>query len=418
MTAKVLSADAAVREIRARAAGGRVFLTTGPAEPLCLHEAWRHAPETADGLTFCGLFIPGVNRLDYSALHPGARMAVFMLSPDWRDGFTADRVKLRPRHYSDSFATLVREGADVGVFQVSPPNAQGRCSFGPAADSGPAMLQRVGWRLGVFNRATPVLPGAPSVNADAFDAVLETDCPLADLAAGPPPGAVAEQIATHAAAFVEDGATVQTGIGKLPLAATLALRGRRNLRIHSGLIAQPHLDLVSAGAVTLQDGAITTGIAVGDAPFYAALRDIPIDFVGVDATHSHARIAAQPRFTALNAALEIDLLGQINAESAGGRQISGTGGLVDFVRGARASDGGRAIVLLQAEGRGESRIVPMLTGPVTIGRADAPILVTEFGAVDLAPLDLDARAEALITVAAPDHRAWLTEAWRDYRRRA
>ena len=132
-------------------------------------------------------------------------------------------------------------------------------------------------------------------------------------------------------------------------------------------------------------------------------------------THAHAVLAGIDNLVAINAALEIDLFGQINAEATAGAQISGTGGLVDFIRGARASVGGRAIVMLQAEGRGASRISPRLESAVTVARADVAIVVTEYGAIDLAPLALDARAAAIISLAAPAHRAALTATWQTMR---
>jgi acyl-CoA hydrolase len=341
-------------------------------------------------------------------------MQLFMLSPDWRGGFAEGRSPFRPMHYSQSHAALVRDGAAVGVFHVSAPDAQGRASFGVCADAPPAMIDRVGWKLAIVNRAMPAIAGAPSVDLSAFDAVVETDHPLATL--DTPASAGAETIAARVVAFVRDGDTIQTGVGKLPVAVTAALAARRNLRIHSGMIAPPHLALADAGALVDMPGAITTGIAVGDAAFYErAAREPRLRLAGVPETHGAAALAAIPSLVAINAALEIDLFGQINAEIAAGAQISGTGGLMDFVRGARASEGGRAIVMIQAEGKGVSRVVPRLAGPVTIGRTDAPIVVTEHGAADLAPLDVDARAEAIVALAAPAHREALAAAWAQMR---
>ncbi|TPW02678.1 MAG: Uncharacterized protein FD124_3331, partial [Alphaproteobacteria bacterium] len=113
---KTITPHEAVAELARHAPDGRVFLSAGPAEPLVLHDAWRATPETAAALSFAGLFIPGVNRLDYASLHPEARMELFMLSPDWRAGLAAGRTRVRPLHYSAAFAALVAEGATAGVF--------------------------------------------------------------------------------------------------------------------------------------------------------------------------------------------------------------------------------------------------------------------------------------------------------------
>ena len=410
-----LTPDEAVAAVAARARGARVYLSTGPAEPLALHDAWRRAPETAADLSFAGLFIPGVNRLDYTSLHPRARMELFMLSADWRAGFTAGRTALRPMHYSQACAALIREGAPVGVFHVSVPDGNGRCSFGVAADAPPAMLERVGWKIALINRAMPALAGAPSAPLDTFDAVVEVDHPLAEIAE-PPVSVAASAIAARVAALVRDGDTIQTGVGKLPTAVTAALIERRRLKVHSGLITSAHLALADAGAIAEGEAANTGGMAVGDAAFYRRVaREARIALKPVSFTHAPAVLAGIDNLVAINAALEIDLFGQINAEFAGAEQASGTGGLVDFIRGARASRGGRAIVMIQAEGRGVSRVVPKLQTAVTVTRADTPIVVTEHGAVDLAPLTLDDRAGAIIALAAPAHRDALTGAWTDLR---
>ncbi len=410
---KSVSAHDAVVELARRARGARVFMSAGPAEPLVLHDAWRAAPEAAADLSFAGLFIPGVNRLDYSSLHPDARMELFMLSPDWRTGLVAGRTRVRPLHYFSAYAALVAEGAAAGVFTVSAPDAHGACSFGLAADAPPAMLHRTGYKLAIVNHAMPAVASAPRVPLSAFDAFVETDTPLPELATSPP-GAAAQAIAAHVAALVEDGDTIQTGIGKLPLAAVEALVSRLDLRIHSGLVAPPHLALAEAGAVADEPAAIRAGIAVGDGAFYRRIAAEPrLSLVGVPDTHGAVALARIDRLVAINAALEVDLFGQVNAEFAGTEQISGVGGLVDFIRGARASRGGRPIVMLQAEGKdGASRIVPRLPAhAVTASRADAPIVVTEFGVVDLSPLDIDARARALIALAPNSAREGLSSAW-------
>jgi acyl-CoA hydrolase len=414
---KTISPRDAVAALARHARGARVFLSAGPAEPLVLHDAWRTAPETAAGPSFAGLFIPGVNRLDYATLHPEARMELFMLSPDWRAGLMAGRTRLRPLHYSAAYAALVAEGAAAGVFTVSAPDAHGQCSFGLAADAPPAMLARTGFKLAIVNQAMPAIAGAPRVPLSAFDAIVETDTPLPELTSAPA-NAAAPAIAARVAALVEDGDTIQTGIGKLPLAAVEALSGQRNLRIHSGLVAPPHLMLADTGAIVDAPAAIRAGIAVGDAAFYRRIAAEPrLSLVGVPETHGAAALANIDGLVAINAALEVDLFGQVNAEFAGAEQISGVGGLVDFIRGARTSRNGRPIVMLQAEGKGgASRIVPRLKAhAVTVSRADAPIIVTEFGAVDLGPLDINARATALVALAPPAAREDLARAWSQMR---
>lgn len=414
---KTITPAAAVVELARHARGGRVVLSAGPAEPVALHDAWREAPETAADILFAGLFVPGVNRLDYASLHPRAGMDLVMLSPDWRKGFAEGRTRLRPMHYSAAFATLIDEGAQAGVFTISAPDADGMCSYGLAADLPPPMLARTGFKIAVINHAMPATHAAPRVALSAFDAVVETDTPLPELPPAPSNPA-ADVIAAHAAALVRDGDTIQTGVGKLPLAAVAALAGKRDLRVHSGLVVPGHLALADAGAMSDAPGSICAGVATGDAAFYARIAADPrLKLVSVAETHGAAALARIDNLVSINAALEVDLFGQVNAAFAGAQQISGSGGLVDFTRGARASRGGRAIVMIQAEGKGgASRVVPRLAnGAVTIAQAEAPIIVTEFGAVDLGPLSVDARAAALIALAPPSQRDALSAAWRDMR---
>jgi acyl-CoA hydrolase len=414
---KTLTPAAAVAELAHHARGGRIVLSAGPAEPLVLHDAWSETPETAADILFAGLFVPGLNRLDYAALHPRAGMDIVMLSPDWRQGFVEGRTRLRPMHYSAAFATLIDEGAPAGAFTVSAPDSDGLCSFGLAADLPPAMLVRTGYKVAVINHAMPHAHAAPRIALSAFDAVVETDMPLPELAAAPS-NPVADAIAAQVGDLVRDGDTIQTGIGKLPLAAAAALSTKHDLRVHSGLVVPAHLDLVDAGAIQDAPGAIRAGVAAGDQAFYKRIAAEPrLSLVSVAQTHGAMALAAIDNLVAINAALEVDLFGQVNAAFAGAQQISGSGGLVDFIRGARASRGGRAIVMVQAEGKGGvSRVVPRLAqGAVTVAQAEAPIIVTEFGVVDLAPLGLDARASALIALAPPSQRDALAAAWREIR---
>lgn len=410
---KTLTPEAAIAAIAGAAPGGRVFLTAGPSEPIALHEAWAQAPDLARGLTFCGLFIPGINGRDYSRLGPDTMMETPLASPDWRAGLADQRVRVTPLHYSQAYARLLHLGAHAGVFMVSAPDSAGHVSFGPCADIGPAMLARTGFKLALINARMPRFKGAPSVALSEFSACVEIDAPLATLpevAMGPDMAIIAR----HTAAFVHDGDTIQTGIGRLPGAILQALRDKRGLRVHSGLLGAGHFDLLDAGAIARQPGSMVAGLVLGDEALYArAAGEACVRLVNVNATH--APTSPPDRFIALNAALEVDLFGQINAEYAGANWVSGVGGLTDFIRLSRASPGGRAIVALQARGKGGvSRIVSRLNAKtVTVARADAPIIVTEFGAADLSQLDMQARARALIAIAPPEKQDTLHAAWRD-----
>jgi acyl-CoA hydrolase len=181
------------------------------------------------------------------------------------------------------------------------------------------------------------------------------------------------------------------------------------------MVTDPLIDLLDHDAVD----AVTTGVALGSPALHARVADDPrVRFRPVGDTHGIATLAVLPRFVAVNSAISVDLFGQINAEWVDGRQVSGAGGLIDFMRGAWASEGGVPIVALPAATKGDtiSRVVPRLPDPPSIGRADPVVVVTEHGTADLRGLSIEARAQALIAVAAPSHRDRLQADWSAMRR--
>ncbi len=398
-----------------KARNGRVFLPGGPVEPVALSQAFAGHDHYAAELTFCGMMIPGINTTDWAALHSHAKAEVFLPSADMAATITTGRTRVLPLHYSAAYRFLCTAPFKVAVFHVCPPDKDGLCNLSLSADSSPAFFDRNVFKLGIINHGLPFVIGAPSIAVSKFDAIIEIDQPPNAIEA-PPQTQGSNLIAHHVAALVEDGATLQTGIGKLPGAVMAALNGHRGLKLHSGLIGEWALDLLSSNAFDLGVGALTAGVILGSSRLHAALKDDErVSLVPIDQTHSGVRLAHIERFTSINAALEIDLFGQINCEYAGARTIAGVGGALDFLRGARASKGGKPIIMIACEGKGGvSRIVPRLTAPtISISRADAPILVTEHGSVDLEPLDMQARAHAIIGLASLTQRDALTKAWHD-----
>ena len=393
---------------------GRVFIPGCAAEPLPFAEAITARPEAAAGLTFEGIWIPGVNRTDWAGLHPDARGEAIFLAPEWRDSFTAGRLSFSPLTYAQVWLRLARTRFDAGVFAVAPPGADGRCSLGVAADFTPAVFENTRFRIGWINPAMPAVRDGPTVPLDAFDLVVEVDSPLPGYGAGTI-DPVSAAIAARIAGLIPEGATVQTGLGRIGVATLSALADRRGLRLHSGMVTDPLIDLLDHDAVD----AVTTGVALGSPALHARVADDPrIRFRPVGDTHGIATLAAIPRFVAVNSAISVDLFGQVNAEWVDGRQVSGAGGLIDFMRGAWASEGGVPIIALPAATRGDavSRVVPRLPDPPSIGRADPIVVATEHGTADLRGLSIEARAQALIAIAAPSHRDRLQADWSAMRR--
>ncbi|PTT06230.1 acetyl-CoA hydrolase/transferase family protein [Caulobacter sp. HMWF025] len=386
----------------------RVFVSASAAEPFAAAPLSRRL-EPLRSATFEGGFIPGVNGFDWSGLGPQARMAGPFMAPAWRPIAEAGRYERLPLTYHGFARRVAAASYAAGLFMVTPPDAQGLCSLGTTVDFAPTAFGRCAVRIAVINPALPRLPGAATLPLAAFDEVIAHESPLVEYAVRPP-GPVETAIIGHIAALIPDGATVQAGIGRLGDAVWAALSDRSDLSIHSGMICDPVADLIAEGRFRQ----VTVGSLLGSRAFYARAAALPgLTMAPALYTHDVAVLAAIPRFAAVNSVLEIDLLGQVNAEWLDGQAVSGPGGLPDFIRGAHLSPGGLPIIALGATARGGtvSRIVPRLTVPPTLTSIDAGIVVTEHGAVDLRPLDREGRAMALIRLAAPDHQADLLKAW-------
>ncbi len=393
---------------------GHDVFAPGCAGHSLLFEAWlRAAPARCAGLRFTGVHIPTVNTFDFAGLHPRARQRTIFLSADLRDSWLQGRVEYQPMTYTATWRWL-RDTAqiDTVLVQVAPPDDDGNCSLGLACDFTPAVWPRARRILAHINPRMPRTRG-PSIPLARITAAIEQDMPLLEIP-DPPAEPAMDAVAAQVATLVDNGATLQLGLGRLQSAVLRAVRERRNLRIHSGMVSDGLLGLLDSGALSAAPDAVVAGVALGTPALYdAAARSVCFREVGH--THDHAVLGAIPRLTAINSALSVDLLGQVNGEFLSGRQLSGVGGLPDFLQGARQSTGGRGIIALPAATpRGDSRIVPVLpAGPVSLARVDADCIVSEHGVADLRHLDVHARARALIAIAAPEHREALERSWQE-----
>lgn len=405
--------------------GQRVYWP-GCAGHSLLFEQWLKAdPGLAAGLEFCGVWIPGVNRFDPCALHSEARATSFFLSTDLRAAWERAAVDYLPLHYSEISNYLGQAGRfDVLMLHLAPPDESGICSLSVAADFTPAVLRAIRDGVTVLAHLNPNLPrtNGPGVALSRIDAWVEAPMPLLSLPDETPDQTLTE-VARQVAMQVRDGDYLQFGLGRLQAAVLNELQGHRGLKIHSGMVSDGLLRLRDAGALapeSIQCPPVCTGVALGSERLYREMANHAlVRFAPVSHTHAQTTLASLPSLLAINSAIEIDLLGQVNCESIGGRQISGVGGLVDFIRGARASPGGRAIIAATATAgqQRRSRIVPMLNRAVLgLARTDIDIVVTEYGAAALRQLGVDERAQALIAIAAPEQREELQAAWHTLRR--
>jgi len=301
---------------------------------------------------------------------------------------------------------------DVTLMQVTPPDKDGFCSLGVSVDYTLAASRSDRLTIAQVNRNMPRTCGE-TIHMDEIDCVVEKDEPLIELK---PPviGDVERAIGEHVAGLIEDGSTLQLGIGAIPDAVLLFLKNKKDLGIHTEMFSDGVLALTEAGVVTNRKKTINTGkfvatFLMGTRKFYDFVDNNPdVVMRPVDYTNDPFVIGQHEKMVSINSALQVDLMGQANAEMIGRNQFSGVGGQVDFVRGASRSKGGKSIIALPATAaKGKvSRIACELDrgSAVTTSRNDIHFVVTEFGTADLRGKSIRERAKALIGIAHPDFR--------------
>jgi acyl-CoA hydrolase len=394
---------------------GRVLVAGASGESLLMAEAVMAAGASLGPMIFTGALIPGANRHTYLA-NPDCRLETFFITPEI-NAAPANQVEFLPLCYNDILRRLSTIQIDACLFMVTPPDAQGNCSFGPAVDFLAELWPRIPLRIAHINPLMPRTRGHEGIPYSKISAAFQADQLISqpvDAADDP----VANAIAAHIAPFVPNGATLQLGIGKVPGAVMKALTGRRNLRFHSGLIVDEVVDLDQAGALA-PGVSILAGVAIGSERLLSAVGGPAYEFQPVSVTHSERIIGAIPNFISINSALEVDLFGQVFSELTPKGFMSGPGGASDYARGVRLSPGGlRIIALPSSAAKGSiSRIVLHGAGPVSLGRMDVDLFVTEHGVADVRNKDYDARAQALIAIAPQAHRDDLRSAWAEYSKR-
>ncbi|MBO9353962.1 acetyl-CoA hydrolase [Bordetella petrii] len=298
---------------------------------------------------------------------------------------------------------------DVALLQVSPPDEQGRYSLGMAREYLVPALQGARTIIAEVCPSVPWTFGGPTLRADDIDLLVETDSddPGSDAAE---PGPIEQAIGRNVASLVQDGATLQTGIGTIPNAVLAALTNHRDIGLHSGSLGEGIVALAESGALTNRRKSIDAGLTIGGVLMGGprlrrfAHRNAQLELRGTEYTHDARVLASLDHFTAINSAVEIDLTGQINSEVAGGTYVGAIGGIVDFLRGAQASKNGVPIITLPSMARNQSRIVATLAGPVTVPRSCSCVIVTEYGIADLRGLTLSQRVDKMIGIAHPDQR--------------
>ncbi|MEV0362697.1 acetyl-CoA hydrolase/transferase family protein [Nocardia fusca] len=390
--------------------GDRIVIGQACGEPTTVLEALiDQGPRIGDlsvftATSFSGRFAPGVGR-SFALSSMGAIGALRSLT-------RTHELDIVPCHVG-RVAPMIESGelgCDVALVQVSPADSAGRHSFGLVSDYVRAAVARARVVIAEVNEQVPYTLGE-SLAAAEIDCAVPVSTPPVEVAPAAI-GAVEEAVARHITDYIGDGTVLQIGIGAVPDAVVRLLRDRRDLGVHSGMMGDGLVDLVEAGVITnarkrIDPGVSITGALIGTRRLYdfahrnPALRMCPTSY-----THDAAVLAQLDNLVTLNSALEVDLTGQVNAEQSGESYIGGTGGQVDFVRAGLRSPGGRSIIALPATARNGtvSRITAALSGPVTTARTEVDLVVTEYGAAELAGKSLAERARRLIGIAHPGFR--------------
>jgi 4-hydroxybutyrate CoA-transferase len=361
------------------------FHTEGPGPHL--------APEMASHFRHKALFIGGNARL---AVNEGRADYVPIFLSDVPDLFTSGTLPL-----------------DAALLNVTRPDSHGFCSLGTSVDAALAASRTATVVIAQLNASMPRTLGDTFIHESQIDLGVEVDVPPYERAE-PPPGEVERRIGEHVAELIEDGATLQLGIGAIPSATALALGDKHDLGIHTEMFTDAVIDLVERGIITgarkeINRGKIVSAFLMGTQALYRFVDDNPmVELRPVDYTNDTAVIRRFSRMVAINSAIEVDVTGQVVADSIGSRFYSGVGGQMDFIRGAALAPQGRAIIALPSTAaKGTvSRISPMLqagAGVVTT-RAHVRTVVTEYGVAELHGRTVGERARALIGIAHPDFR--------------
>lgn len=409
-------------EVAARVPNGaRVFVHGAAATPVTIVEALA-ARSDLEGVRLYHLHTHGIDNVFASEVTSRVRSVSFFVGANAREAVEAGRADFMPVFLSD-IPGLFSNGTvplDVAIVQLSPPDRHGYCSLGTSVDAARAAVDAARTIVAEVNDRMPRTHGNTSVHIDRVSAFVRTSRPLHE-AESPVPTEVETRIGELVAALVENGATLQTGIGAIPDAVLARLGNRLELGVHTEMFSDGMIPLIEGGVITNRRKAVhpnrtVTSFVNGSQRLYDFVDDnATIEFHGCDRTNDTALIRKNDKVTAINSALEIDLTGQVVADSIGHRIYSGIGGQMDFLRGAALSRGGKPIIAIPATAaRGKvSRIVAELkpgAGVVTT-RGHVHWVVTEYGAQNLHGLTLRERGEALISLAHPDVRGELQRAF-------
>lgn len=415
---KITTPEQAVKAIKSN---DHVFIGSGCAQPVLLQNAMTaRAPELRD-VTVHHLLIPGNADYTHPEYEKSFRHNALFIGSNVREAVNDGRADFMPIFLYE-VPGLFLNGTiktDVALISVSPPDGKGYCTYGAAIDTGKAAAETAKIVIAEVNEQMPRTSGDTRIHISRIQYAIPTDRPLMEFLY-PPPDKTANKIGSYIASLVEDGSTLQAGIGDIPDAALLKLKNHKNLGIHTEMLSDCAMELIKAGVINNEKKAIHRGKSV--ASFLLGSKKLydwchnnkSLEFYPCDYTNDPFVIAKNPKVVAINSCIQIDLTGQVCSDSIGTRLYSGIGGQVDFIRGAAHSKGGKPIITCTSTAKDGtiSRIVPELNpgAGVVTSRGDVHYVVTEFGIANLFGKSVRERARLLIDIAHPDFRPELEKA--------
>ncbi len=421
---KIVSAAEAAASVRS---GNRVFLQGAAMTPNTLINTICERYRELDDVEIISIHTEGEVKYALAPYNKSFKINSCFVGGNVRNAVNTNKGDYIPIFLSEIHYLFRRNilPLDIAIIQVSPPDRHGYCSLGVSVDVALPAVETAKKVIAQINPQVPRTHGDGIIHQSKIDLAIEVDEPIHTA----PINEISEiefEIGKHVAGLIEDGATLQLGIGNIPNAVLNNLDTHQRLGIHTEMFSDGLLPLVEKGVVTgeekkIKTGKIVTCFAAGTENLYHFVNDNPlVHFKEAAYTNNTALIASNPKVTAINSAIEIDLTGQICADSIGLRHFSGVGGQMDFIRGAAISKGGKPIFAISSTtAKGVSKITPTLkTGAgVTSTRAHVHYVVTEYGVVNLFGKNLYQRAQALISIAHPEHREDLDRAAFDRFRR-
>jgi len=415
---KRTTAEAAVKKIKS---GDRVVLGHACSEPVELVRAMVENHAEYRNVEIVHMVAMGKSEYTLPEMKDHFRHNALFVGGSTREAVGAARADYTPCFFTE-VPRLFKEGylpVDVAMIQVSSPDEHGYCSFGLSSDYTKPAAECAKLVLAEVNDQMPRTTGS-YIHVSKLDCIVETSYPMIELQP-PKIGDVERAIGENCAQLVDDGATLQLGIGAIPDAVLLFLKEKKNLGIHSEMFSDGVVELVEAGVInnsqkTLHRDKMIVTFLMGTKRLYDFVDNNPmVELHPVDYVNNPCVIMQNINMVSINSCIQVDLMGQVVSDSIGLRQFSGVGGQIDYVRGASMAPGGKSIIAMPSTASGGkiSRIVPLIDegSAVTTSRNDVHYVVTEFGVADLRGKTLKERGRAMIDIAHPQFRAMLSKEW-------